>query len=138
MFDRAPILLKMEKMVRDARQFRVLAWARRVFGVPGRADTASPQERALRFIEEAIELAQAIGLQHEDVDRVSRHVFSKPPGEPFQEAGGVGVTLLALCEVLSISAQDAERAEFERVLTKTPEHFQARQAEKRAAGLEAA
>lgn len=125
-----------ERAIRDDRQFRVLEWARRVFGVPGRADTASPQERALRFIEEVIELAQAVGLEEPAVADSIRHFSLDPPNEPFREAGRSAMDLMSLCQSLKISFWEAELIEFERVLSKTPEHFQARQAEKRAAGLE--
>lgn len=126
----------MERTIRDNRQFRVLEWARRVFGVPDRADTASPQERSLRFIEEVIELAQAIGLNEASVEESIRHFSRDQPDEPFREAGRAAVALMSLCESLEISFWEAEVTEFDRVLSKTPEHFQARQADKRAAGLE--
>lgn len=126
----------MERIIRDNRQYRVLEWARRVFGVPGRSDTASPQERSLRFIEEAIELAQAVGLDELSVAEINRLACPDPVGVPFDETGRTSVTLMGLCESLEISFWEAEVTEFDRVLSKTPEHFQARQAEKRAAGLE--
>lgn len=117
----------------------MLEWAIRVFGEDDDTpDTASPLERALRFIEEAAELVQAIGLTEEQAMHVIRHVYSKPVGERFQEFGGVMVTALALAESVETSLYDAEVAEVSRILAKSPEHFRRRQKEKREAGLELA
>lgn len=64
------------------------------------AEVYNVQSRAKRFTEEAIELAQAAGLAEEEVLTLVAHVYSKPIGEPAQEAGGVTLTLAALCNAL--------------------------------------
>ena len=97
--------------------------------LPGPTTT---KERALRFLEEAIELVQALGLTQEDIQRTGEMVFERPAGEPSQEVGGVVSTLLALTNHLKVSAHAAALAEIERM--DTPEvkaRVQARQAEKR-------
>lgn len=93
------------------------------------------KERALRVLEEAVELAQAEGVDITMVNRLTDHVYSKPPGEPAQEVGGVAVTLLCYCERRGISLETEEVREFRRVLALPPEHFAARHAAKDAAGI---
>lgn len=117
---------------RDNRQWVVLDWARRCFT---NAPVDDAHERALRFIEEAAELTQAIGLPIEHVNRVVDHVYGKPVGELQREVGGVGVTLLALCEVLKLSADECEKKEIARVLQFDEEHFRRRHQAKIDAGL---
>lgn len=116
---------------RGRRQTKVFRWAVNTFG-----DIAKdPKERVNRFIEESIELAQALGADKEQVCRIVNYVYSRPPGDVFQEAGGAALTLLALCESLGISADSAESAELSRALQITPELIRAKQNRKAAAGV---
>lgn len=116
---------------RDIRQTRVLTWVSDTFG----AIATDQHERCARFIEEAIELAQSVGMPGSRVTALVDHVYSRPAGEARQEAGGVGITLLALCEVIGVSADGAEQAEFARVLSIDRERFRARQNVKADAGV---
>lgn len=116
---------------RDQRQQRVSAWVIATFGVA----VSTPQERIDRLIEEAIELAQALQMPAERIKTLVDHVYSKPAGMVAQEVGGVGTTLLALCQSIGVSAEDEERAEFERVLAIDPAYFRARQNVKADAGV---
>lgn len=116
---------------RDERQRRVYDWVRTTFGLANQ----DAHERALRFFEEAAELAQAEGIPEEELLRVVQHVCAKPAGRPEQEAGGAGTTLLAYCEAKGFSADEAERQEFERVLAIPAEHFRRRHDVKAAAGI---
>lgn len=116
-------------------QTRVLDWARRTFG-PGTAD--NPTERIMRFLEESLELAQALGLSEEEVGRVVAYVYGRPVGEPAQEVGGTMVTLASLCEFFGIDMQREGDRELARI--DTPEmraKIAAKQAAKRAAGMTA-
>lgn len=117
---------------REHRQTTVLDWTRRAFGHNVAND---PIERARRFIEEAVELAQACGLSKTEARAIVDHVFGKPAGEIGQEVGGVGVTLLALCELHGISADRAEAEELGRVLRLPISHFRKRQNAKADAGV---
>lgn len=117
---------------RNERQRRVFAWAWNVFGGPVVRDVG---ERAERFAEEAIELVQALGLSRERVLAVVDHVYAKPPGTLEQEAGQAGVSLLALCESIGLSADACEAAEFERVSCVPFEAMRQRQRAKAAAGV---
>lgn len=81
----------------------------------GGPEQPSAYLRARRFIEEALELAQACGVEQEKARAILDHVYSRPPGDPYQEVGGVGMTLLPLCEMIGISAEQAFEDEYARV-----------------------
>ncbi len=118
-------------MNRDERQAAVLEWVRATFGQA----TLTGAERAMRVLEEAVELFQAEGL---DVDRalaIVWHVYGRPRGEPAQEVGGLGVTLLAYCGAKGISADGQEVREWERVQAIHPDHFRERHNLKADAGI---
>lgn len=117
---------------RSARQHRVNAWCAEAFGSD---HAASVPERALRLIEEAVEAAQAAGINSVMAHRLVDHVYSRPAGELEQELGGVGLTLLALASAAGMDADHAEQQELNRVLSKPASHFTARNAAKIAAGL---
>jgi hypothetical protein len=108
-------------------------WTRETFGDA----VFNGRERALRFLEEAIELVQAEGLTAADVARVLDHVYAKPPGEIRQEIGGVGITLLGYCAAKGVSADDSECAEAARVFAVDPAYFRQRHDAKARAGIAA-
>lgn len=116
---------------RDVRQQQVADWTTRTFG----PSTMQPSERVARFMEEAIELAQACGVQPSLIEKLTAHVYAKPVGEPSQEMGGVGITLLALAASLGFSAEVAERTEWARVEAIPAEHFRKRHNLKADAGI---
>jgi hypothetical protein len=74
-------------------QGRVHQWMKDCFKRP---DALFLEQRAFRFIEEALELAQAAGTSREDVLRLVQYVYDRPVGVISQEIGGVMVTLAAL------------------------------------------
>jgi len=67
-----------------------------------------------RFLEEALELAQASGCSSEDAHRLIDYVFSRPIGRPELEVGSVMVTLAALCTAAGIDMNNAADRELER------------------------
>jgi NTP pyrophosphatase (non-canonical NTP hydrolase) len=75
------------------------------------------QQRIMRFLEEALELAQALGMTEAECQRVARYVFSRPIGQPGQEVGGVMVTLAALCHKTGIDMQGEADREAARIDT---------------------
>lgn len=122
------------RLSRITRQRRVNEWAVDAFGV---AQAINPRQRALRLLEEAVEAYQAVGG-----DKVMAHLtidvmFDRPAGDPLQELGGVGVTLLALAASLGVSADLEEAREIARIFSKPIDHWTARNAAKNAAGLDA-
>ena len=125
-----------EDVIRDRRQEHVLAWAIRTFG----PEAASPLERALRFLEESVELYQATthgqrGIAFDAIKKTVERVYSRPVGDVRREVGGVAVTLLALCEVAGVRLAEAERDEWGRVQSIPRREFQARHAIKAYQGI---
>lgn len=92
-------------------QARVTNWLRACFGDTAHADL---EERTHRFLEEAIELAQAAGCTKHDAMRLVDYVFSRPLGKVDQEVGGVMVTLAGLCNASEVSMSDAADCELMR------------------------
>lgn len=97
---------------RDDTQKDLLAWVTNCFGGEG----LTPRERALRFLEEALELVQAMGLGEGDISKMRRYVYARPVGDVGQEIGGVTVTLYILAEVMGVSVEQVENKEIARVL----------------------
>lgn len=114
-------------------QNRVGKWVRTCFG---RQSLRSPKERAQRMLEEAVELAQAVGLSQEDADRVLKDVYARPAGEIGQEVGGVANTLAALCAGLDHDLETEAWREMLRVeKPEVIEKCRRKQAEKAARGV---
>jgi len=120
---------------RETRQAQVLTWCTDAFG---HEEANSLPQRAVRLLEESIEAAQSAGVSRETARRLIDYIFDRPPGELGQEIGGVGLTLLALAEVAEVSADGEERREIDRVLSKSLEHFTARNKTKNDCGFLAA
>jgi NTP pyrophosphatase (non-canonical NTP hydrolase) len=110
---------------------RVAQWVQRVLGVDC---LMNPQERALRLVEEAVELAQVEGLTTAEVGRVVDRVFSRPMGEREQEVGGIGVTLLAYCYATDIDFELLTQREVERVERLDPNRIREKHLQKAIAG----
>lgn len=108
-----------------------LAWAVETFG-PIAADD---RDRALRFLEEALELVQAAGLEMLDVANMADRVFDRPAGDLEKEIGQAGLTLGMLATSLGFSLQMLVAAEFARVSKIPREEWAARHAEKVDQGL---
>lgn len=95
-------------------QRRIWAWC--LDTVPGHVAVTA---RTARFLEEAIELAQATGLPEHAIHHLVAHVFGRPPGDAAQEVAGSLVTLVALAEALGVDAGEAGLREAARI--ETPE-----------------
>lgn len=93
-------------------QQRVADWMLKCFTPEIAADTL---ERNDRFLEEALELVQSIGYSKERAYALVDYVFGRPVGEPDQEAGGVMVTLAALCGPNNLHMHLAGEAELHRI-----------------------
>lgn len=119
-------------VTRNLRQRAGLDWALRCFGA---AAAHNHDERVRRFAEEALELAQSARMSEEAAIDLVRYVYSRPAGELTQEVGGVSLSLLNLCEFVGVSADECELRELNRVLSKDPAYFRARQNAKALAGV---
>lgn len=107
-------------------QDRVFDWARDCFG---ERDTTSPDMRTYRFLEEALELAQACGCDRGTAARVLDYVYGRPAGVVAQEVGGTMVSLAVLCQAFHLGMSRCAEDELTRVLWKI-EHIRARHAAK--------
>lgn len=125
----------MEIAARNERQLRMFDWAQIVFASTQGGDAGFRAARARRFLEEAVELAQAIGVTAEEVTAIRDYVFGRSAGEPRQEIGGTMLTLNCLAQAVGVSVAEAEHAEWARVLAKPVTHFQQRDREKQHAGI---
>ena len=107
-----------------------LQWAIQTFGNVAK----NRDERAARLVEEAIELAQAEGVALDVIERIARHVYSKPAGDPVAELQGVALTLDACAENMGDTVQGATARELERVRSRSREEWALRHDAKVAAG----
>ena len=111
-----------------ARRFqpRVNDWMLQCFGA---AISGDVQERNHRFLEESLELVQACGATASEAHQLVEYVFGRPVGDKSQEAGGVMVTLSALCQAQRMDMEQAGEQELKRIWTKI-EIIRAKQAAK--------
>jgi NTP pyrophosphatase (non-canonical NTP hydrolase) len=107
-------------------------WGMRCFG---HEHMTNPKVRALRFLEEAAELAQACGVDEEKALACIEIVYGRPIGSPQQELGGCMVTLSVLSLSLTMDLESCFEREIRRCLSKTPEEFAKRNQDKLDLGL---
>lgn len=98
-------------------------WCEEAFGYHSTYDVA---QRGWRFIEEALELIQALSLPKEDLLELVDYVYGRPLGSPNQEVGGVMLTLSCLCTSAGISmavegAKELNRVEQPEVMARVRE-----------------
>lgn len=97
----------------SAIQQQIVRLGRIVFGEPAMADRT---ERALRFLEEAIELVRAAGLTRDQVVHIVDYEFGRPvETEIIKEFGGAGVTLYAMADAFELQLDTAVDREWFRV-----------------------
>lgn len=103
----------------DAATFHVRApqWAQSCFGGPAAYNLA---ERSHRFLEEALELAQATGTTEADALALVAYVYGRPAGDAAQEAGGTMLTLAILASAARVHLPLAAEAELKRVWLNLP------------------
>lgn len=110
---------------------KVLSWAESMFG----SIALDRRERACRFLEEAIELAQAEGLPAETVGAIAARVFSRPAGQTHKEIGQAMMTLNVLAKNIGLDAAMEQRREWDRVRMIPKEEWTRRHAAKVALGI---
>lgn len=107
-------------------QDRVKPWLIACFGEEIAGDKT---ERNHRFLEESLELVQSIGCVRSEAHQLVDYVFDRDKGDPKQEAGGVMLTLAALCLAQGLDMHAAGNAELDRVWSKI-DKIRAKQAAK--------
>lgn len=90
-------------------------WSRRVF--QDRHSEITPRIRALRLLEEAIELAQSEGVTPDEVNILRDQVFEREPGEPGQELAGVLVCAAGVAATRGLSLASLFTTELRRCNT---------------------
>lgn len=110
----------------ESYQVAVRKWMLECFGAKVFNDKV---ERNHRFLEESLELVQALGCTASEAHQLVDYVYGRPLGEPEQEVGGVMVTLAALCDVNQFDMTECAEAELARIWTKVVE-IRAKQAAK--------
>jgi hypothetical protein len=107
-------------------QGRVDPWLIACFGQEIARDR---QERAHRFLEEALELVQSAGCTAHEAHQLVAYVYGRSAGEMAQEVGGVMTTLAAFCLAHDLDMHEAGETELARIWTKV-EKIRAKQAAK--------
>lgn len=108
-----------------------LSWAVEVFGPVAKLRS----ERLLRFVEEAIELAHAEGMEREVFNRVADRVYSRPAGDTPKEIGQAQACLETFAENIGLSSAAEAQREWERVQSIPREEWARRHAAKQALGI---
>jgi NTP pyrophosphatase (non-canonical NTP hydrolase) len=104
----------------EPRSFQIRAWQWLVEAL-GEKVAQSRRQRALRFIEEAIELAQACALSEQDVNAEARKVFCRPAHTIEREVGGVMMTLACLCRERGLDMNQVGEDELSEVWRRIPQ-----------------
>lgn len=105
------VAIEVEKLGGDTFQPRCQAWLDRVT----EGDPTDTPERIARFFEEATEWVQSLGMAQADAEQVLRYVFSRPAGDPPQEAGGMLTTAAVLAQHVELDLLACGEAELARV-----------------------
>lgn len=89
-------------------------WSVYVFG--DRFSEITPHIRALRLLEETLELCQVDNVSLREIVIIIDQVYSKEPGNRFQEVGGVATCLIGYCDVAGVNLEGAAEAEMLRIM----------------------
>lgn len=108
-----------------------LAWAVDMFGPVAKLRS----ERLLRFVEEAIELAHAEGMERVVFNRVADRVYSRPAGDTPKGIGQAQACLETFAENIGLSSADEAQREWERVQSVPRAEWERRHAAKAALGI---
>lgn len=113
------------------RAHHLLAWAERTFG----NIALDPRERAMRFFEEACELAQSCRVGNMELRAILERVLSREPGNPGREFGQTLTTLELLALVANCDMDREASDEMHRVMTIPQYEWDRRHAAKVALGI---
>ncbi len=113
------------------REDRARLWVTRCFG----KEAMSPHERACRLLEEAIELAQAEGVDRQLIELSVAYIYERPPGDLIREGGGVALGLYGWAASRAVTVTTLFNREIRRIEAKSVDHFRARQKVKADAGM---
>lgn len=115
----------------ELRRTVALKWAVSIFG-EGAEDG---EERAMRFIEEATELVNAVGLSASVVHAIVERIYTRQKGDRGREMGQAMLTLELLAEVYGIDPSQCADVEFARIQAIPKEEWERRHAAKVSIGI---
>lgn len=120
-------------LVEDAgtRPRNFLAWAVGMFGPVAKLRS----ERLMRFVEEAIELAHADGMERVTLDAIASRVYGRERGEIRKEIGQAQACLETYAENIGESASSLAEIEWQRVQRIPSEEWQRRHKAKQDIGI---
>lgn len=104
----------------------IFNWAKSTFG----DSAADPCERAIRNVEEAVEVAQTLGVDKDMVLRTVERTYSRPAGGILEELGGNLVTLLSLIYVTGNDPEAILYNEVYRITSRSPDVWKKKHDEK--------
>jgi hypothetical protein len=78
-------------------------------------DPTDVEERRARFLEEAYETVQALGMTGEEAIALAKYSFSRPVGEPEKEIGAAMLTLTSLCVTAGFDLMTCANADLEKL-----------------------
>lgn len=87
-------------------------WQKLVFG----DRVVTPHVRTLRLLEETLELCQCERVTEEEVQKITRQVYDKPVGNPYNELGGVMICCAIYAGISGWTLEDAFWHEFTRIM----------------------
>jgi hypothetical protein len=128
---KAKLLWPMLSSAQQPRPRAFLSWAVKMFGPVAKLRS----ERLLRFVEEAIELAHAEGLEREVFNRVADRVYSRPAGNVNKEIGQAQACLETFAENIGLSSDAEAQREWERVQEIPQEEWTRRHSAKQELGI---
>lgn len=111
---------------------RIVIWIRTRLG---ERLLTSRWERSMRVLEEAMELAQTEGVDVDQLMKLAARVYSRPKGEPAQEAAGLQVCLLAWSHAAKVELETVTADEVYRIETMSTKRLHDKQNEKAALGV---
>lgn len=95
-------------------QYKLRTW---LVACLGEKTLMDPKDRAMRVLEEALELAQAADISVEKASAQLHHVYSRPVGDLNQEIAGVLNTTLLMAECVGQDALHLGSTELVRAWT---------------------
>lgn len=94
-----------------------MAWSKLVFR--DQVQVLTPRVRAMRLLEEALELAQAEDVFLSEALIIINQVYEKPRGDPRKELGGVLITAAAYAATREWLLENVFIEEFTRIMDPT-------------------
>lgn len=110
---------------------RAFIWAKEMFGEVA----TDPRERAMRFLEEAVEVSHSLGLDVDTTLAIVDRVYDRDQGVISRELGQAQITLEVLAKALEVDIEEEANKEFYRIQAVPKAEWERRHAAKQALGI---